>query len=208
MTGLFTPDEAWAGGSYELAIELGEPDDEVLLRVLKVLWQYPDLTGCYLRMDVEPEDQSRLDPSSADLPNFPALPLQGCLRGIAALPNGVKVASGSDVAREEGGADWLFFGVPMGSLATAYPVGAYPFDDGGVHTWCGEIDGWLAKIGRSLFERVPFRLGVTGWDACSDIIAAEVKRDGIPEERWVGFLWPEERRLTWYPPTRTGSHLG
>ena len=56
---MFTHEDTWKGGSYELAIELGERDDDRLGAALKALWQHPSLEGCYLQMEAEPEDQAR-----------------------------------------------------------------------------------------------------------------------------------------------------
>ncbi len=35
MVGIFTPDEVWFGGDYELGVELGARNDGVLLAALK-----------------------------------------------------------------------------------------------------------------------------------------------------------------------------
>jgi hypothetical protein len=59
---LFTADEAWNGGFYELALEVGARSDDRLRAALKALWSHPDLDGCYLDRGREPSDQPREQP--------------------------------------------------------------------------------------------------------------------------------------------------
>ena len=30
--------------------------------------------------------------------------------------------------------------------------------------------------------------------------SARIEHDGIPDERWIGYLWPRDQALHWYPP--------
>ena len=104
--------------------------------------------------------------------------------------------------RRDGGADWIYFGLPMGSLGNVLPVGAFPFEGDGDLSWRASIDGWLRRLAEHTFNAVAFRLGLVGWTDGMDGGAAELLRGGIPQERWCGFLVPEEDSLQWYPPTR------
>jgi len=63
---IFTLQDAWTGGSYDLAIEPGPRDDARLSRAVNALWTHPDLVGCYQHMEREPNDQLRVDASSAE----------------------------------------------------------------------------------------------------------------------------------------------
>jgi hypothetical protein len=81
---VFTADDAWAGGFYELAIEIGSRSDERLRAALAAIWQHPDLDGCYLERNREPSEQLRRLPASIEGGSHP--------RGIARLPNGSRVA--------------------------------------------------------------------------------------------------------------------
>jgi hypothetical protein len=58
--GLFTDDEVWTGGFYELALEYGRNPDPELANALQSLWSIDVLEGCYLDPAREPEDQPRL----------------------------------------------------------------------------------------------------------------------------------------------------
>lgn len=85
------------------------------------------------------------------------------------MPNGNRVVCGCTAVREDDGADWLDFLLPLGALGRANPqVGAFPFgDDGGEASlaWRHPIDPWLASIGARVYERVAFELGLIGFEA-------------------------------------------
>jgi hypothetical protein len=52
--GLFTGHEVWKGGHYELFIRPSADSNEGVCSILKALWSFPSLDGCYLRRDCEP----------------------------------------------------------------------------------------------------------------------------------------------------------
>lgn len=193
---VFTNEDAWNGGSYELALELGPVNDQLLQRALAAVWSFPELDGCFLRMDLEPRDQRRIT-----IPD-PNLELNACLRGIATfLPRG-PVACSTLPVREEEGADWLYFGLPLGSLARVLPVGAFPFDDGRDQSWRGELDCWLERLARHVYKSVKFKLGLVGWTDGLIESASALTMNGVPAERWVGYLLPEGDVLRWHPPNQ------
>jgi hypothetical protein len=45
---LFTANEVWTGGHYELFIQPSVDSSEELRSLLKALWTFPCLEGCYL----------------------------------------------------------------------------------------------------------------------------------------------------------------
>ena len=57
---LFTADEVWKGGYYELFILPRTNSGKELCPLLKALWTFPSLEGCYLRRDREPATQPRV----------------------------------------------------------------------------------------------------------------------------------------------------
>ncbi|HST53308.1 MAG TPA: hypothetical protein VLJ61_14955 [Pyrinomonadaceae bacterium] len=191
----FTKPETWFGGYYELAIEVGGRSGERLLSALKAVWSHPALEGCYLDRDKEPHEQRRVS-----VP--PALAEPTHLQGLALLPNGQKVACGTCLIREEDGPDWLDFYMPMGTLGDVYEVGGYPFDmTSATHReWQTPVDEWLKGIGEWVFSSVPFSLGLIGFEVSGDAYAAQVSKEGVPAERYFGYLVPEGRKLKWYPP--------
>src|SRR5689334_19025851 len=138
----FEDPEAWLGGYYELAIELGIRSDERLLTALTAVWSDPDLDGVYLDRDTEPWRQTRQTVTAESL-------RVAHLQGLARLPNGAIIACGTCLIREDDGPDWLVLYLPMGALATAYDVGGYPFEPNAETSrpWREILDAWLARVG-------------------------------------------------------------
>lgn len=192
---LFTRPDAWTGGSYELAVDLGPVDDARLEKALVTIWAHADVDGCYLELDREPAEQARVRPSRDR-------DLQACLRGIARPGTLAPVACSTVVVREDGGSDWLYFGLSLGSLGAVLPVDPFPFDDGRDLAWRSTVDGWLRQLGEHLFSTVRFRVGLVGWTDGLDDGTDDLLERGVPEERWVGYLVPNGDSLTWYPPNQ------
>lgn len=192
---LFTPDDTWSGGHYELALELGPPSMQRLRAAIGALWKYPDLTGCFLDRNREPDQQPRVTPDY-----YEGEPHFHCL-GVARLPNGRSIACGTCVVREPEGSDWLDFYLPLAALGTAYPVGAFPFEDDrtAAEVWRNPIEDWLVDIGRAVGQIVSYRIGLIGWEASGGDYADEVSARGIPAERWMGYLWPVGDRIEYHP---------
>jgi hypothetical protein len=194
---VFTPDDTWNGGCFELALEVGPRSDERLRAVVNALWQCPLLAGCYLDPAAEPWDQPLISPADRPLDSGHRL------LGIAALPNGARVACGSCLVREEEGPDWLDFYIPLGALGTAYPVGAYPFGSEPSRHWRAPVESWLAQIGLYVASRSSYSLGLIGWEVSGQVYAAEVAAQGVPSERWLGYLWPSDNAGVVYHPSTT-----
>jgi hypothetical protein len=195
MTKYFTSNDVWNGGFYELALELGERSDVRLLSALTALWQNLSLKGCYLEREQEPADQVKLIPSEEMLRSGQHL------LGLARLPNKTQVACGTVAIREDNGPDWLDFYLPMGALAQAYDVGGYPFDidNKSPESWQKPIDDYLAEIGKFVFSAVPFKLGLIGHEVSGNHYAEEIAEQGIPDERYIGYLWPSGGKLNYFP---------
>ena len=148
---MFTEPDTWNGGFFELALELGPRNDQRLRDAVSVLWKHPTLAGCYLDRDKEPGQQKRLEPASQAL--------ECNLYGVAMTPAGKEVACRSLPIRFDDGIDWLYLVVPLGSLGTADPVGAYPFDDGETSMdWIIPVSEWFRGFGDLRFSSVAFRL--------------------------------------------------
>jgi hypothetical protein len=193
MQALFT-EQVWLGGFYELAMEYEPWSEASLDEALRALWHFPDLEGCYPRPDIEPSEQQQITPSAA------RLEANGHLRGIATLPDGKKVACGTYLVREDLGPAWLGLYLPMGALATAYDVGAFPFTyDGASRTWREPLESWLAIIGESVYSQIGFRLGLVGFEVSGTMSANDLVVSGIPEKRSIGYLYPADNHLSWYP---------
>ena len=192
---LFTADGAWYGGFYELALDVGPRSDDQLRSALTALWNFPDVDGCFLDRGREPADQPRCSEFCLDMGSHSL--------GVASLPNGIRVACGSCLIREDEGPDWLDFYLPMGSLGAAYPVGSFPF---GIEAdwpgpWRFEVEDWLACIGLSIARSASFRLGIIGFEVSGQVYASEVASKGVPEERFVGYLWPTNESVVYHRRT-------
>jgi len=195
---LFTTPDIWNGGSFELTMELGAHDEEKLREARRTLWGHPDLEGCYLDREREPEDQERVDLDSVSLPGLEPL------YGFATLPAGPVIPCRSLTIALDDGVDELVLCLPMGALGHAYEVGGYPCGNHASADWVEPVVEWLRGVGETVFARVRYRLGVVGYEVDTvDRDYEDLLRAGIPDQRWIGYLWPEEMMLRWYPPTRT-----
>jgi hypothetical protein len=194
--GVYTGGDVWTGGFYELALEFETGVPNGLVSGLRQLWQLEDLDGCYLDPEREPEDQVRLKFE-------PSLLSAGHLLGVAVVPGGFRVACGSCTIEETEGSDWLVFYFPMSALGHAYPVGGFPFDSRDHESWRVPLDDWLATLGRRIFQRVPFALGLVGFEVSGLLRAADLQTSGIPDKRYAGLLIPVAGALAWHPRTET-----
>jgi hypothetical protein len=66
--------------------------------------------------------------------------------------------------------------------------------------WQTPVDEWLKDIGGHVFSSVPFRLGLIGFEASGEAYASQVAKEGVPAERYFGYLVPDGDELKWYPP--------
>jgi hypothetical protein len=197
----FAAGHAWKGGHYELFIQPSSNSSDELRSVLKALWSYPLLQGCYLERDYDPSTQMRVQPCEVALVNR--------LYGVATLPNGTTVDCGSfamDYAGEEELelAHWVCFYLPLGSLSKAYRVGAYPFGSMEyVSEWKAPVNLFLFQLAAWIFSRIPFEFGLVGFEVNPSAIPLHaIGANGIPEQRDDGILWNDGGCLKWYPATR------
>ena len=195
MSLLFTHNDAWSGGYYELVIRLPDASSLTVEKVITHLWAEPSLMGYYRRSDIEPSEQQKI--AVYDISH------QGHLYGVATLPNGKLCCCGAFWSDFEQNGCWLTFYLPLGSLAQSYAIGGYPF--GGANTpspeqWINEINPLLVSIARSLYAQIQFKVGMIGFDI--DFYDVEAWLESrIPSERWEGILVPTGAELQWYPPT-------
>ncbi len=195
MDRIFTQDQVWLGGFYELNLELASASRYAVRQALVTMWNTPQLEGCYLRNDVEPSEQMELSPLDYDH--------EGHWYGVATLANGKRLACGtfSCIFKEYGG--WTTLYIPLSALHTVYPVDGFPFNPKAGPTqelWIREVNAWFKDVAESIYPDVRFKIALIGYEV--DILA--LKRQlifGIPSERWDGLLIPVDGRLVWYPPT-------
>lgn len=183
--------DIWWGSSYELALELGPRSEESLVAAYDRLWSHAALDGPYPRCDREAHEQERLDLTGARSgTSFLSY-------GIATIPGGLRVACQTFPVREEDGPDWLKLGIPVAALDNVYPV----WTDDSWRSWADPLEEWFADIGRFVYDRVPFALGVLGEEVSGSHYAEHLAEHGIPE-RHCGMLVPSEGgELRWLPAT-------
>lgn len=191
---LFTRDDAWHGGFFELLMRLPHDEPPAVETTLRNLWASPHLEGCYLRRDVEPSDQAKVSPSAN---------LRGHTYGIATLPNGKLSACGSFWNDYPSEGSWLTLYLPIGFLQGVYDVGSYPVKSPATpppEPWINKLSSWLKGIAEELFQQVPFEIAAIGFEAEYPNLK-EIESGGVPEERWDGLLIKRGNELEWYPPT-------
>jgi hypothetical protein len=198
---IFTRAGTWDGGSFELRLVYEPHAVDTLASAFMTLWAHPTLDGCVADRFPAPALQPRVAPVVA------ARDRDRLWYGVATLPNGVRVGCQSliMVFSESDDPVEIHFGVPMGALARAYPVGAYPFTDGRPLAWRGEVSSWLAEIAGTVFAEHPFRFGMIDHEATLDGVTTSDVHE-VPAVRWEGYLWPEGGQLAWHPQTE-GSAL-
>ncbi|AXB41570.1 hypothetical protein [Amycolatopsis albispora] len=183
----FTAAHNWAGGSYELAVEIGPNDDARLDRALTALGPALGVADWYGTIGLEPYRQQPVPGSLASWKRH------GSLTGIVRLPDGRPIVCEVLVVREEDGSDWVDFGLPFGALERAYPqVDDLPL---------AAIDTWLAQAGENLYAAIDYQLGLIGFPASGGDSAARVLAEGPPEKRTYGYLIPIAGRITYLPST-------
>jgi len=194
--------ENWAGGFYELAIDVGPTDDGRLERALTALWRIAAIEGCFARTNGK-------RPQLVAVPvSLSSLQTAGHLRGVVTLPADRVSVCGVVAMREgiagTGHSDWLILYVPLGALARIDPrIGGFPFDDrSGAPSllWRRPLDAWLADIGTRLYAEVAFELALIGMEPLGGVHAEEL-RAGIPQDRMHGVLAQVDGKLRYYQPS-------
>jgi hypothetical protein len=116
---IFTESHTWTGGSFDILFHLDSSSEERLKKFIRRLWSYPSLTGVWFSNSEEPLRANQKNVNN-DQEEFPSI-----LYGIA-LVDEVQLACCTHHLRDDDG-DWVYFGVPLGSLSRLYPVNAFPW---------------------------------------------------------------------------------
>ena len=185
--------EIWSGGYFELGMEFDRLPEARLCTVRSAMWEHASLHGCYASPVLSNREGCAQKAAEFEI--------SARLFGIADIPQFGDFPCVSWAVPSDDGSNWLGLGVPMKALGTRVGVGAYPFDDGSDLSWRPVIQDWLRDIATTVHEFHPFTLGLIEHNATGDVSTEAIARDGIPEKRWLGYLWPEAGFMKWYPPT-------
>jgi hypothetical protein len=93
----------------------------------------------------------------------------------------------------------------MGSLALAYPVDAFPFDERGADRWKPAVDEWLHDVAAGIYASVRFPFAVIGHEVDAPREWEMVRSGGVPDKRWDGYLVEHDGTLVWYPANQPSS---
>lgn len=192
---IFTLPDAWLGGFYTLAINLGERSDEHSWDALNALPSYPLLKGWYKDRSREPHEQPRVVQSEA---------IEDQYLGVLTLPNGNRLACGCFVFHSKHEPDWLEFFLPLGSIGRLYAIGSFPFGGSAGYTdWRKEIDLALVDVATHLYQHIPFRAGLIDFEPdvndLDELYWSSVA-ELPPEKPRYGLLWSGAAGLEWHPP--------
>lgn len=190
-------DDNWHGAYYELAMELGEADDDRLDRALRAVWASAGVRGCYARRDLEPPDQT---PVACTVK---ALTAHGHLHGLVGLPSGTEIVCGVVAVREDHGSDWLDFYLPAGALSRAEPrfsgSDAFGPDEAIASlSWRRPIDEWLALVAGMVYDKVAFRLALIGFEASGMVYASQFAEGNALPPGWA-YLIPDGAHVRYVP---------
>jgi len=180
----FRAADNWAGGYYELAIEVGPRSDARLQRVLTAMWSAADVQGCFGDRSREPQDQEPIECTVESLMRF------GHLQGQVRLPTGQLVVCGCVAILEDGAdtIDWLDFYIPLGALDRT----GITYHESGQQFFRSQVlDDWLAAVGTEAFRTADFHAGYIGFETsgCTD---AATLNGRMPESRGIGYLLPQD----------------
>ena len=123
---LFTAENTWIGGYFELALEVSEQrNDDKLFTAFEALWRYPFVEGVYMDRDIEPSDQPLLPVLREYIAGYGTAPLYG----IAHIGNASLACRSSFVGHDDG-SDWLDFLNSRRRISSA-------ISPGGISIWNG-----------------------------------------------------------------------
>jgi hypothetical protein len=120
----------------------------------------------------------------------------GHLRGVVELPTNARIVCGLVTFL---GLDELIFYLPLAALGRCDArVGAYPFEEEDSLLWRRPLDEWFAVVARALYEQLPFRLAMIGFEASDNTGKPIIE---VPAKRYFGYVVPSGNFVTYYPAT-------
>jgi hypothetical protein len=189
--------DAWTGGYYELAMQLGERDDVRLQAALAVLARAAGIAGPW-HVQWQPDRVRQVSWTVADLE-------AGALRGQLQLPYGEPMICAVFGVREDDGDDWLDLSIPLEALGRSDGrIGGFPFEPEGSDslTWRRPIDDWFARLAGEVRQETAFRLAVIGFEVSGEVRAEELADK--PEIRPDALVLADG---TYLPATSEGYYL-
>ncbi|MGE4064131.1 MAG: hypothetical protein AB7E79_12260 [Rhodospirillaceae bacterium] len=188
-------EEWWSGGFYELVLAFSA-EDKSLATAMQVLWELPELDGCYADRSLPLHRQQRLPP---DIPDT-----LGWLYGTANVPNAALIPCGTFTMRDINETDdasgplWLRLCLPMSALGHLDSrIGGYPFGSGTGRAWREPLDQWLSGVAIRIHAQAPFLAGAVGFEVSSEDFWAAGDR-AHPD---FAMLRPDGDQVRYFPST-------
>lgn len=169
--------DAWTGGYYELAIQLGARDDSRMQAAVRFLVGAAEIDGPW-HIQWQPDRVERAGWSLEDLS-------AGQLCGVVTLPDGQQAICAVTAVREDDGDDWLDLCLPLEALARRDGrIGGFPFEPDADHrslAWRLPIDDWFARIAREVSQEFGFKLAAIGFEVSGSVRAESVAKPASAE---------------------------
>jgi hypothetical protein len=187
-------EENFDGGTYDLAIELGQRDDARLDAAIRACWAGPRLEGCWTP-PLRDRSQPRIEPSLESQ--------QHGLEGIAAIPGFGSTLCRSSAWRYDSGEDWLDFWLPVGAMVSVDPRAhsliewsyhnpSNPYEEhSAAWAWREPIDDFLVDIATRIAKAVPFRLGMIGHEVDTEDLERKSLEEPIQPREHTTLLVPD-----------------
>jgi len=179
--------DSWAGGYYELAIELHPyGDTKRLLNTMEILCGFDEVNELY-ESELDYKENATVVPNSIDEESSYRL------YTTINLPDNTIIGAVIIILRIKGESDWISLSIPIGMLDRIYPINygtefsiSYRFND-----WQMSFDEFLLSIAEKLYILEPFNLGTIGWEVLADINQSEVTAFEV-ETAKTPFLIPSD----------------
>ena len=192
---LFTKDGAWYGGNIGIHLHCSVQSRRKARRLFSALWSLPEVRGCFLNNELEPEDQKRVSPSHVRIN-------RNCY-GYVDFQEGKKVCCYGMLIDYGKGDYWASMWFPIGSINSIYDTQGYPFGNKEAFSseWLMEFTEHLKNFAYAVYQIQIFDFGAIGYEVNELSIYQNIKPHSIPDNRLDGYLITEDGKLIWYPPT-------
>ena len=197
----FTSPNAWSQEYFDLNLEFVSKEIGLLMDATEALWSDPDLQGCWLAQDKEPDARSRTDARSAlkSDEHYPFGPPEylgpPSLFGLARVPGGGVIPCMASCGM---GGTYMYLSLGLSANALRFAPAPSGVDGGAAGR---PLCDWLARIASRVHRVAPLRVGVMGWEATTpDPELIERQRELYDD--LYGYLLPRGSEIEFQSPGR------